>query len=1550
MATIRWWKLVLWASVVAHGCAGLVAQQGPLQNAQSLIAQQKTKRSERFLAQRGILPRKASPASGPAFSPSVSHQSPAEMLMRARTQHAALKATPNDTGPTSLAAPWTAVGPSAVQTGNFGLISGRVTSIAVDPSVTSGNTVYVGTTGGGIWKSTNAAAAAGSVHFSPLTDTLPIFSTGNLASLSIGALAVQPPGGTGVVLAGTGDPNDASDSYYGTGILRSTDGGNTWSLIPQSNDTSTGGYMNYSFMGEGFAGFAWSTATPQLVVAAVAQSAEGVAVNAAGTTSFAGLYYSTDAGQTWQMATITDGPGQTIQSPQLAPALGSSGNSATSVTWNPVRQRFYAAVRYHGYYESTDGITFTRLINQPGVNLSTGTTGYCPANPDQTGSSNCPIFRGTITTQPVTGDLFALTVDNNNQDQGLWQDVCASTGSGCASPIVTFASQLSDTAIRASDGTTIPQGDYDLALVAVPSQQDTLLFVGTEDIFRCSLANSCQWRNTTNVNGCQAAQVAPSQHAIDATFGASGLMYFGNDGGLWRTTDGVGQQQARCSADDAAHFQNLNSGIGSLAEVATFSQSPYDENVFMAAMGTFGTASPQTGASAWAQVLDGEGDYNAIDPEHPQNWYATSAAPVSINLCTQGAACDKAGFGPPVIGNAQVGDDGYGFVGPAPWILDPQNSANLIIGTCRVWRGPGANSSAWGTGNALSSSLDGLVQGASCNGNAQVRSLAASGSPGDAVGTPEMIYAGMAGAADGGASVPGHIYRASVSSTSTGGVSGSATAWSDLSNSPVVNVQAVPFNQGEFDISSVYADPHDSTGNTVYVTLQGFIANGINGALAYRSTDGGVHWTAITNNLPDAPANSILVDPNDANTVYIALDTGVYVTRNISLCSDSAQSCWSVMGTKLPNAPVTQLLAFNYSSTSVLRAATYGRGIWQVPLLTSGIVQTTATVNPLSLTFAGQPVASNSATQPITITNSGTIALTITGITVSGDFFQQDDCTQLVVPGGTCSIQVGFAPTQTGQRQGVLTVFGNMPTGQVIASLTGTGLAAGNIVLLPTSMNFGNVLVGATAAAQNVTISNTGGVSVNLKTPTTTGDFQISANTCGTSLAPNFGCTISINFTPTASGPRIGVFSITDDSGTQPESTQTVQLSGNGQAKPTAVLSATSVNFSQPQTIGTTSGTQPVTLTNNGDVALTDIAISVSGDFSAVNDCGLSLIGHATCAISVAFVPTQVGAESGILTVNTLLGTQKVTLSGTGIAPPGVSATPQTVNFGSQGVATISNPAQSVTLTNNGGAALTGLAFAVADTTANATANEYAIAGSTCPSDHTLAVGSSCLINLTFTPATTGAHSGTFTVSGANLASPLNVALTGTGEDFQLQVSGVSSVVIVNGQTATYTIQVIPVSGSSGTVSLSCAGAPKNSTCTVNPATLPISSGVTGFATVKITTGVSSSASLAGPDIPRRSIDWQKIGVLAVLLPCVFPWMFPGRRKYRAFLRIWLVCLVTIALLFPAACGTHATGGASSTPPSNPSGPVTPSGVYTLTFGGAVPGLQRSVQVTLTVE
>ena len=793
--------------------------------------------------------------------------SAARAMNAARQKHAAMlsqqAALPQLS---SLSAPWQPVGPNQVASIAYGNVTGRITAIAIDPADTSGNTVYLGTTGGGVWKSTNAAGPAASVTFTPLTDTLPVFSANAgasaIPSLSIGAISVQ----SGVVLAGTGDPNDASDSFYGGGLLRSADGGLTWTLIQNSQDGVNG---NHSFNGLGFAGFAWSSVTPGTVVAAVSEAAEGVLVNAPNATnSVMGLYYSTDAGVTWQMSTIMDGS-QIVQTPQVSGAdLG--GRAATAVIWNPVRQRFYAAIRYHGYYESVDGVTWTRLTHQPGAGL---TTTACPTASGTIGSASCPIFRGALAVQAITGDTFALTVDAINVDQGLWQDSCALSGASCSNTTVTFGKQLSSSPMEIGGGSTvIPQADYNLALAAVPAgpsgpTQDTILYVGTLDLYRCSLAAGCLLRNTTNaVDSCATpARVASAQHAIAAlTTSTQALIYLGNDGGLWRSLDGVNQQAPPCSSDDATHFENLNGGLGSLAEVVSFAQDPTDAGTLLVGLGANGTASTGTASTStsWLQLSTGAGGTVAIDQTNPLLWYVSTAAGVSVHQCTSGAACTAADFaGAATIGPAQIANDDSLL--DVPWLLDPALPSDLVIGTCRVWRGPAGNAAAWSSQNAISKFLGG-PQNASCaSTNPVVRSLAAAGPSSNAAGAQnagsEVLYAGMAGVLDGGGSFGGHLFSVSTANTASG-----TTSWNDLATSPVTNGQGAVFNAGGFDLSSLVADSHDDSGKTIYATVMGFAGNGVNAAHLYRSIDAGAHWLNLSSNLPNAPANSVVVDPNDA--------------------------------------------------------------------------------------------------------------------------------------------------------------------------------------------------------------------------------------------------------------------------------------------------------------------------------------------------------------------------------------------------------------------------------------------------------------------------------------------------------------------------------------------------------------------------------------------------------------------------------------------------------------------------------------------------------------
>ena len=123
--------------------------------------------AQRFLAQRGW---------------------PASRARLASAQSRVQAVLPQSTAGTASTATWQPVGPLAVSTASYGLVTGRVSSIALDPIDSTGNRVYIGTTGGGVWLSQNAATAStANVQFAPLTDTVGAMRSALYSSISIGA-------------------------------------------------------------------------------------------------------------------------------------------------------------------------------------------------------------------------------------------------------------------------------------------------------------------------------------------------------------------------------------------------------------------------------------------------------------------------------------------------------------------------------------------------------------------------------------------------------------------------------------------------------------------------------------------------------------------------------------------------------------------------------------------------------------------------------------------------------------------------------------------------------------------------------------------------------------------------------------------------------------------------------------------------------------------------------------------------------------------------------------------------------------------------------------------------------------------------------------------------------------------------------------------------------------------------------------------------------------------------------------------------------------------
>ena len=660
----------------------------------------------------------------------------------------------------------------------------------------------------------------------------------------------------------------------------------------------------------------------------------------------------------------------------------------------------------------------------------------------------------------------------------------------------------------------------------------------------------------------------------------------------------------------------------------------------------------------------------------------------------------------------------------------------------------------------------------------------------------------------------------------------------------------------------------------------------------------------------------------------MALDTGVYVTSQVFNCASS--NCWSVYGTSLPNSPVIELIAgaalpAGDGRAGELRAATYGRGIWQIPLITAiSPAAPVITLAPVLVTFPAQQVGSLSANVTVTVTNSGNAALAVSSVVATGDFVTTNTCVgSPVQPGQSCTVQVAFLPTVAGSRTGQLTVYGNVVGGQATAALSGTATAPAAVVLTPASLAFSSTTIGAASGAQNITISNTGGTAVRLTSQAVSADFQLTANTCGATLAAGVGCTVSVVFAPTASGNRGGTFSVVDDAGTQVAS-----LTGTGTSPATDILSPASLSFSAQQ-LNTASASQQVTLTNAGDVALTLIAASVtSGDFTVVNGCGTSLAPHSSCALSIGFAPKGVGNQAGSVSISDVSRSQTIPLNGIGVAPPGVSLSPVNgLAFMATGVG-LSAPIQTVTLTNNGGTSLTLGGFAMSG-------DFYLYTGSnTCGS--TVAPGAVCTFAVGFTPTASGIRNGSFTITSNAATSPQTATLTGVGVDFTFAPNGPTTISIASGQAATYAMLLGAAASLPGSVAFTCAGVPAHALCTVNPGSSTL--GASSVISVTVATGLSSAA-IQPPSLP--SFLSQSVW-LALLLPCL-PWLRRHRRS-RAF-----ACLcVTLVLLSAGGCTAGRTLPSSTG--TSPTTAVTPNGTYTLLVAGSSAGLVRSVTLTLVVQ
>lgn len=283
-----------------------------------------------------------------------------------------------------------------------------------------------------------------------------------------------------------------------------------------------------------------------------------------------------------------------------------------------------------------------------------------------------------------------------------------------------------------------------------------------------------------------------------------------------------------------------------------------------------------TGSTDWTEIIGGDGGATEVDFNNTNLVYGEY-----VNLCflkstNGGASFFKSMNGIPVGPGTWDGTtDRTLFI--SPFSIDPNNSNTILAGTYRVWRTTNSASS-W---TAISGDLTGSGTGSS---GATISTVIA------AKGNSNVIYVGCS--------------NGRIQVTTDGGAN-----W-NLRNSGLPTAYC----------TRIATDPNNPA--TAFATFSGFTA----GSKVYKTTNFGVNWTNITGNLPNIPANCIVVNPSNVNNLVVGTDLGVFTTNN-------GGSTWVQENNGMANVSVADL---DYrASDNKIFAATHGRSMFSTTFVTS---------------------------------------------------------------------------------------------------------------------------------------------------------------------------------------------------------------------------------------------------------------------------------------------------------------------------------------------------------------------------------------------------------------------------------------------------------------------------------------------------------------------------------------------------------------------------------------------------------------------------------------
>ncbi len=899
---------------------------------------------------------------------------------RARAQAAADPAAPGTD--------WQFVGPTNV--------GGRVIDVVVDtytPPVNGNAVVFAAVSSGGIVKSTD-----GGVTWTP---SWPASYT-----QPMGALALAPPTASapqGTLWAGTGEANPSGGgiTFFGTGIYKSTDGGATWMFAGLPNSAA-------------FGRIAVNPSNGNELWAAAAGSISQIGL------PNRGLYHSVDGGATWSLS--------------LAPVNSTTG--AVDVAVDPSNPNIvWASLWDHyrnngshdsggvgsGLYRSDDdGQTWTRFDNGSIVAANPPVAGgpLCrwdqPAGGGASGKGTLVSGSPTLTVTSVTSGTY--TVNDRIAGTGIPAGTTIVAVSGSAPALtITMSQNATQTVTTAETVTDSLPGtglDSDASLgrigIAVAPTDPNRVYVefgspfGPDKGFYYS--NNGESANPTFTCGGQAADPTGGGYEwvfgrlwVDPTnenhlFDADINLRVSTNGGLtWSNVNGPHADQHGMAwdptvpnrvylGDDGGMYYSTNNGTSwTHGTVEPWTQS-YHLSVSQTdskrmvtglqdqgSIRTWQTGVEPTNLTQWNSYGGGDGHWVQIDPHNQLVYYECFQPSPPSESCERFTDAAATGSTSRATSNfAHPFPAGTTITTDTPIVLDPNDTSIVYVGGSSIARSAPGYVSLSSTSNWTLISPSTPDSAASLPGVVPLNEI-----DGDA------YYAGEYGSVTEIAPAVNVPASATAATTVYAGTdTGKLWKTTNATATPATNVTWTQLGVGVLPslwVSSITVDPTNA--NHVLVAFSGY-REGNNAANVWESYDGGNTWTNISGDLPNAPVEK-LVYYQKLGVLYAATDFGLFYLQNDGSNAASGSSQWVNLSTGLPNAPVFDM-ALSGDGTQLL-VATFGRGIWELPLTSSVLSSPGGTVaGQLGLSLSSSTPSLGAFAPGVAATYSTTIAADVT--------------------------------------------------------------------------------------------------------------------------------------------------------------------------------------------------------------------------------------------------------------------------------------------------------------------------------------------------------------------------------------------------------------------------------------------------------------------------------------------------------------------------------------------------------------------------------------------